>query len=47
MRLRKILYSALLRLVLAAMACDYRDRGGWGYAIGFYNVEKILDTYHD
>ena len=47
MRLRKILYSALLLLVVAATACAKGDKGARGYVIGFYNVENLFDTYHD
>ena len=47
MRLRKILYSALLLLVVAATACAKGDKGARGHVIGFYNVENLFDTYHD
>lgn len=47
MRLRKILYSALLLLVVAATAYAKGDKGARGYVIGFYNVENLFDTYHD
>ena len=47
MRLRKILYSALLLLVVTVTACAKGDKGARGYVIGFYNVENLFDTYHD
>ncbi len=47
MRLRKILYSTLLLLVVTVTACAKVDKRAKGYVIGFYNVENLFDTYHD
>lgn len=47
MRLRKILYSALLILAVTITACAKDGKGARGYVIGFYNVENLFDTYHD
>ncbi len=47
MSLRKILYSALLLLVVTVTAYAKGNKVARGYVIGFYNVENLFDTYHD